>query len=319
MTPRLQARPWNPQQGLETAIVKVLRRSLVVCTALLAVLGVHAWLVWSPGAPTYALAAEREARPLLMRFRNSAEHDRVRAAHEEAYVLELAGETGALLYYGAHHSQDAGDPQLDDIRRRWSAFRPTVALCEGRSRGYLLGPLLPRFVGLPEPALVHELARESGVVLYSLEPEYAHEVSVLLERFAPAEVALFFTLRVYWQESGGNADEALAEDLRAKRCDVDGLHTALPDLAAVDAAWKGVTESGDWRTWTGDMPGVLGEIDEASRTIRGEHMTRVLLDLVERRERVFAVVGSGHVIRQEWALRTALGAAPADDQPPAGG
>ena len=35
----------------------------------------------------------------------------------------------------------------------------------------------PRFLGMPEQALVHELARVSGVPLYSLEPEYAHEGS----------------------------------------------------------------------------------------------------------------------------------------------
>ena len=43
-------------------------------------------------------------------------------------------------------------------------------------------------------------------------------------------------------------------------------------------------------------------------------MTRVLLALVAEGERVFAVVGSGHVIRQEWPLRAALGAGPAWDQ-----
>ena len=63
------------------------------------------------------------------------------------------------------------------------------------------------------------------------------------------------------------------------------------------------------------MVGTLREIDLASRRVRGEHMARVLVDLVEHGERVLAVVGSGHVIRQEWALRAALGAEPAADQP----
>ncbi len=291
----------------------------VVLLLAIAALGLHAWRAWSPGAPTYALAAERLSEPLPVRFRDGEEHDRVRAAHPEPYVLELAGTGGgALLYYGAHHSQDAGDPQLGDIRRRWAEFRPTVALCEGRSRGYLLGPILPRFVGLPEPALVHELARKDRIPLWSLEPDYAAEVAGLLMRFPPPDVALFFTLRVYWSEAGGEADEALAEELRAKRTEVDGLRTALPDLAAMDAAWARSGGTGDWRTWTDGMPGVLAEIDTASRELRGRHMARVLLDLVGRGERVLAVVGSGHVIRQEWVLRAALGADPAADQPPAG-
>lgn len=295
--------------------MKLLARLVLVCLLALLALGLHAWFVWSPGAPTYALASAREAQPLPERFRDGAEHDRVRGEHGEPYVLELATEKGALLYYGAHHSDDVEDPQLADIRARWAAFGPTVALCEGRARGYLLGPLFPRFAGMPEPAVVHALARADGVPIYSLEPEYADEVLLLLQRFRPADLALFFTLRVYWSESGGTADEELAQELRAKRCDVDGLRTALPDLAAMDATWKAIVPAGDWRTWSEGMPGVLGEIDEASRAARGQHMARVLIELVERGERVLAVAGSGHVIRQEWALRRALGAAPASDQP----
>ena len=295
--------------------MKRLLRILVLPFLLLAGLGLHAWAVWSPKAPTYAVAAERRTAPLPVRFRSAEEHDRVRAAHPEAYVLELAHGDGALLYYGAHHDTALDNPQLADIRARWAAFRPTVALCEGRQRGYLLGPLFPRFVGMPESGLVHELAREHGVPLWSLEPDYAQEVALLAARFAPEEVALYFTLRVYWSEAGGQADEGLAEHLRAKRTDVDGLRGSLPDLAAMDATWRALVPAGDWRTWTDDMPGRLSEIDHASRAVRGEHMARILLELVTRGERVLAVVGSGHVIRQEWALRSALGATPAPDQP----
>lgn len=295
--------------------MKLLRRlglSLVVLAGLLAV---HAWSVWSPKAPTYAPSAERAAAGLPMRLRSPAEHDRVRAEHGEPYVLELAAGDGALLYYGAYHSQAPDDPQLAAIRERWSSFRPTVALCEGRRRGHLLGPLLPRVVGLSEAALVHALADRDAVELYSLEPDYAVEVARLLASFDAADVALFFTLRVYWSESGGRADEALADELRRKRTDVEGLRDALPDLAAMDATWSEAGLDGDWRTSQRGMQGVLRKIDLASRRVRGEHMALALIDLVGRGERVFAVVGSGHVIRQEWALRAALGAQPAPDQP----
>ena len=231
-----------------------LARRLFVLTAFLAfVTGIHAWWVWSPKAPTYPLSAESLAVELPVRLRSPDEHDRVRAGHEEAYVLELEKGHGALLYYGAHHSSDPDDPQLEDIRRRWDAFVPTVALCEGRKRGHFLGPILPRLVGLPESALVHRLALREGVPLWSLEPEYATEVARLLETFEPVDVALYFTLRVYWSESGGESDESLAEHLRAKRTDVDGLRGALPDVAALDRAWRRSSPEGDWRTWTVDF------------------------------------------------------------------
>ena len=292
---------------------KLLLRLAIALVMFFGLLGLHAAWVYSPAAPVYVLGAR--AAPLAVRLRTGAEHDRVRAEHGEPYVLELEAGDGALLYYGAYHADDPDDPQLDDIAARWDAFQPTVALCEGRKRGHLLGPLLPRLVGLPEPAFVHELARRDDVELYSLEPGYADEVAAMLERFEPDDLALYYTLRVYWSETGGAADEALAEDLRAKRTDVEGLREALPDLAAMDATWRQHGPEGGWRTWTGGMVGTLRDIDHASRAVRGEHMARLLAELVQQGERVLAVVGSGHVIRQEWALRAALGAEPAADQP----
>ena len=237
----------------------------------------------------------------------------------EPYVLEDAGAPGrgALLYYGGRHSRDPGDPQLDDIRARWSRFEPTVALCEGRQSRHFWGFLVEPFAGLPEPTLVHALARRDGVRLVSLEPEYADEVRALSREYPPGQVALYFFLRVYASEAGGRADESLARDLLAKRTDVEGLHGTLATLADVDAAWRDAAPSeGDWRDLAHEpRAGVLAEISEASRRVRGEHMVRTLVDLVRAGERVFAVVGSGHVIRQEWALRELLGMPAAEDTP----
>jgi hypothetical protein len=217
------------------------------------------------------------------------------------------------------HSDDPADPQAADIRARWAAFAPTVALCEGRRRGYFLGPVFEALGGLPEPAIVHALARRDRVKLYSLEPEYEDEVAALLETWSPEQVALYFTLRVYASESGGEPDEGLALHLLEKRTDVEGLRGSLASVADLDRVWRrDFPELEDWRT-LGSEPdaGYLREISHASRRVRGEHMARTLIDLVREGERVFAVVGSGHVIRQEWVLRAALGAPPAFDQPAA--
>lgn len=269
-------------------------------------LGLHTWTAWSPAAPPLVLAAD--APPSAVTLRTPAQHDDVRAAHGEPYVLALESGGGALCYFGGWHSRERSDPQLADIRARWEAFRPTVALCEGRSRGYFLGPLIPRFAGYPEPALVHALARQDGVPLHSLEPSYADEVDALLrEGFAPRLVALYFTLRVYASERAGRRDEALALELAAKRCDVVGLRGALRTAADLDDAWRESGGEGDWRELAGEESAPsLADIGDASRRLRGEHMVRALVALVRRGERVFAVVGSGHVIRQEPALREAL-------------
>ncbi len=286
----------------------------LACAAL--VLGCHS----SPKAPPHEFSsAAAGARPLPTRLRSGVEHDAVRSEFGEPYVLNFSGLDGggALLYFGGRHTSDRSDPQVEDIRTRWASFEPTVALCEGRQGRHWYGFLVEPFAGLPEPTLVHKLARRDDVRLVSLEPEYDVEVASLLRAFEAKDVALYFFLRVYANESGGDPDEGLARDLLGKRTDVDGLRESLTTLGDVDARWAELYPSAeDWRTVSAEpREGRLALISNASRATRGEHMARVLTDLVLTGERVFAVVGSGHVIRQEWALRRWLGQEPAPDQP----
>jgi hypothetical protein len=255
------------------------------------------------------------------RFRNGPEHDAAREKNGgNPYVLEVnPADDGAILYYGASHTIAADHPQISDIESRWNEFKPTVALCEGRSRGYFYGSLIEPFAGLPEPALVHKLARHDRVRLYSLEPSYEDEVAELLAYFAPQQVALYFFLRVYVSEAQGSENESLAVDLLAKRTDVRGLRGSLPSLASVDQIWeRDFPGLENWRTLRAEPnESYIASISLESRRIRGEHMLRMIIDLARQGERVFAVVGSGHVIRQEWNLRAVFGMDPAWDQPSA--
>lgn len=177
--------------------------------------------------------------------------------------------------------------------------------------------MIEPFAGLSEPALVHKLARRDEVRLYSLEPAYHDEVAQLLAISKPEQVALYFFLRVYITEAGGVANDQLAVDLLAKRTNVKGLRRSLPSLAAVDTVWKrDFPGKENWRTLTTEpIHNYIPAISAESRRIRGEHMLRTLIDLARKGERVFGVVGSGHVIRQEWNLRAVFGMEPAWDQP----
>lgn len=284
---------------------------------LLAACALYSGLTYSPGAAPYA-SQSAAVIELSSRLRSWPEHDARYPPGTDPYLLEIDHDPGALLYYGAKHSRDPNHPQRTDIEKKWRDFSPTVALCEGRSRGYMIGELFEPFAGLPEPVLVHRLARRDDIPLYSLEPPYEAEVAELLERWPADLVALFFTTRVYWSESQGRPDDRLAAKLLARRTDVAGLRGAIASVEQMDQVWnRHFPELPSWRSRTTepDHP-LFAQIGDASREIRGEHMVRTLVDLVRKGERVFAVVGCSHVIRQEWMLRAALGAPPAPDQPP---
>ena len=271
---------------------------------------------YSPAGLTYP-ASQTSDIDLPHRLRNSPEHDAARSRNGgNPYILEVnTANGGALLYYGASHTQSPDHPQIADITAQWERFKPSVAFYEGRRRNFYYGALVEPFAGLPEPALVHKLARPADIPLYTLEPAYEDEVGALLREFSAKQIALYFFLRVYRSESGGQAKERLAKDLLAKRTDVVGLKGSLNTLADVDRVWeRDFPSEGDWRIHRAEV-GYLKEISTASRRLRGEHMIRILVDQVNRGERVFAVVGSGHVIRQEWNFREILGQVPAWDQP----
>ena len=264
---------------------RVVRRLLVGLSLVAIGLAVYTWRHWSAAAPGYPVDTGSIELPLPLR--TSAEHDAARERNGgEPYVLEISADgPGAILYFGVSHSRAPDHPQIADIEARWRAFGPSVALCEGRARGYFYGALIEPFAGLSE--------------------------------FAAEHVALYFFLRVYASEAGGVPNERLAADLLTKRTDVRGLRGSLTSIASVDRVWeRDVSATTDWRTLPVEpRSGILGQISEASRRIRGEHMIRTLTDLARKGERVFAVVGSGHVIRQEWNLRALFSMAPAWDQP----
>lgn len=245
-------------------------------------------------------------------LRSWPEHDSIYQAAKFPYVLKMERGPAKLLYVGAQHTSDATNPQLAEIERLWAEFKPTVALCEGRASMFKYASR-PATGTLRESELVRILAQRSGVTLYTLEPEYDAEVSGLLRKFEPRLVATYLTLRVFTSEAKGHDGDrdALALHLLRKRTDAQGLRGSLSSVADLDAYWRdrfpGVP---DWRTLsdTESVP-LLVEVGNASREIRGAHMVRTLVDLAAGGERVFAVVGASHVIRQEPALAKEFGEA----------
>jgi hypothetical protein len=170
----------------------------------------------------------------------------------------------------------------------------------------------PTSGSLSESTLVRILAYRAGVPLYTLEPPYEAEVAGLLRNYEPKLVTTYLTLRVYTSDAKrfrGDRD-ALALGLMRKRIDVDGLRGTFSSIADFDAYWREQFASApDWRILdsTEGVP-LLVEVGHASREIRGEHAVRTLTELVKRGDRVLAVMGASHVIRQELALLQALNA-----------
>ncbi len=262
------------------------------------------------------------------------EHDRIYARASEPLVLRLKAASGSggvgageLLYIGVRHTQDAAEPVLAEIERLWGEFRPTVALCEGRTRRFVWMPRAEtgRFT---ESDLVFVMARRSGIDCLSLEPTGEAEAGALVESFPRDTVAAFLTLRGVFSESRGTSDDpdGLAMELLEKRAGMGELRGAVTGIADLDRVWAreagatGAEGGADWRTLS-DFPKGTGfdAVANASREFRGVHMMRTLVELSRRGERVLAVVGKSHVIRQEGILRRAMDGERVPETPKSGG
>ena len=149
---------------------KWLRRSALTVVLLFVATAAMTALSYSPGAPPISGANRLALIDLVVPFRTWEEHGALYPPGDDSYILRIDEGDSQLLYFGSKHSRDPNHPQRERIEKSWNDFKPTVALHEGRSRGYLVGPVYERLLGLPEPAIVHQLARRDDVPLYSLEP-----------------------------------------------------------------------------------------------------------------------------------------------------
>ena len=266
------------------------------------------WLVGWRSPPYYDAPAAVLAPPIL----TMAEYDSLSETHARPYVVKVETAAGGVLLFGASHTRDPADPQLSVIDREWEAFAPSVALVEGRL-GFLIPGLMHPVKVFGEMGAVAALAKSSGVRIYSWEPRRELEISRMLDSFPPERVALFYVLRPYFSQlrfGRPESPETFVEEYRRKRTRYPGLEGTLPSMAAVDSLWaRDFAGLPDWRE-TSDaygLPGYLADLSARSNALRDEHLAAIIVDLVRRGERVFAVAGSSHAVKLDAALRGTLG------------
>jgi len=274
-------------------------------------LAVVAGLLWLTGWRTLPECAGFVPVTLTVPVMSAADYDKVIGTHRRPYIYEISASPGAVLVFGAEHTRDRRDPQLERIREAWTGFRPNTALIEGRL-GFLPAAFVDPVRQFGESGAVYRLARRWGVEAFAWEPPLAAEVGSLLGEFTPEQVALFYVLRPYLGRVrfGRPLDpEGFIEEFRRKRTRWPGLEGTLPGIEAIDAAWKrDFAGQPDWRDESdeGGLPGYLGAIAGRAGIARDAHLVQSVLFRVREGCRVFVVAGSAHAVMIEPALRAAL-------------
>jgi hypothetical protein len=232
--------------------------------------------------------------------------------HERPYLLRLRMGDGELVYLGVGHTRDPGDQQIDRLRSLWDEFRPTVALAESRL-GFFVGGLGPGVKMFGEAGAVFALARADGVPIHTLEAPLDVEMQAVLTQWPAAQAAAYYVLRASLGRETPEAVEREAAQLVRKRTRWPGLEGSL-DYPRLDSLMRAeFPNAADWRTlpasvtWPGRSDSFLNRVSTTVNQFRDDYMISMLATLLQRGERVFAVVGASHVVMQEPALRALPG------------
>ena len=237
------------------------------------------------------------------------EYDALVDTHPRPYIVEIDAQNGgALLLYGSEHTQNPKNPQIADIQERWTNFRPTVALVESRL-GFFVQGLQNPIEEYGEMGWVFSLAKKDKVSVYTWEVPREREIQYVLNQYPKEQVTLFYILRPYFSnfryDKPDDPDTVAAGYIR-ERGDYPGIENTISSVEEIDMIWeRDFPDEADWRDTSDQfgLPGYLGEIANSSNEARDEHFTRVIIDLVQKGERVFAIAGSSHAVKLEPALR----------------
>lgn len=231
------------------------------------------------------------------------------------YVLKLTPKLGALLYFGAEHTEAVDNPQFDQIETLWNNFKPTLALSEGG-----IWPLektrADAIIKHGEQGLLRFLANRDGIVIKSLEPVAEDEVAYLLEQYTQEEITLYYVLRQVAQYRRMKVSQPLAvyiSQFLVRLHSVTGLERCPASIEEFTQLYTNIVDqSQDWRYIPAEWfyptltETIFNHIARTTNRFRDEHMVRIIAEYVRNGERVFAVVGFSHVVMQEPALKDLL-------------
>ena len=271
--------------------------------------GLYAWLFAWRTLDHYLPECE-PAKETFDQLMDGAEYNGVIDTHARPFVVEMSLDAGgAVLVFGAEHTKDPNDPQITEILKRWENFEPTVALCESRL-GILFPHLMDPLRTFAEPGFVHALASQKGIPTHTWEPPVDVLVNHLLNDNSREQVALRMILGPYFSNlrfGKPKVPDAFAEEFRKKRSKWPGIGGAFASMTALQAAWDRHFPAGpDWRDVSDQygLPGFFADMD--INLARDRHFLNVLVDLLNKGERVFAVAGSSHAVKLKPALEVAF-------------
>ena len=227
--------------------------------------------------------------------------------------------TGSLYYVGVTHTNAPQHPQFDQIEEDFYRIQPTIVFYEGPERS-LPTTRNSAIEKAGDPGLIRYLATQQQIPIAPLEPSRQAEINILLERFTPEQIKLFYVLRQVTElrERWGTTSKAQLQQAVVRSINqfsgFDGLKTVITDMDDFETSYqKHWQSSTNWwqvpQQWfhpvltVEETGGIFtNDIHRTASTFRNQHMAQVIADAVNQGHRVMATVGHSHLPLQAPAL-----------------
>lgn len=264
---------------------KVLKLTAFITGILILALGIIFLISWK--SPKYYTLQSRHQQYAYTPFKNyTGEH-----------LRPMIVEKNKVLVFGAEHTRDPKHREIAMLEEKWKAFKPTVALVEGRL-GFLLPGVMDPVENLGEGGKVKELAHKDDVPLYNWDLAKEELARQMQATFNREQIALAQILNPYFSQMrfGKPANpESFIEEYLNRAANV-GLQDSIKTTKDVDRIWKKYFPQKNWRTVSDEygLPGYLGEMMTAGNDLRNQQLVAAIKELTAKGERVFVICGSSH-------------------------
>ena len=234
-------------------------------------------------------------------------------------VLLLESESKKLLYFGSYHSNEKTDTIFHLIRDEWNRFEPDFVLHEGGSNWPIYKDIDSTILISGEPGFIIQLSKEQNVQFASIEAPEEEEYQHLLEKYEFDWVVLMYLCRQIDQQKRLAEANKTTEDEFVRNMDyflrmLNEKGIDLEENQQKFSYWKAkyqelLKEELVWREFNAKnyYPNFylsqLNEINRASDQFRNEYMVEKIFNQLAISDKVFVVVGGGHLIIQEALIR----------------
>ena len=223
-------------------------------------------------------------------------------SHARPYIIRKPN----VVVFGAEHTKDPDDPQIEMINSAFASLKPTVVLVEGRL-GFLMPYVMNPVEQFGESGAAAEFAKCEGAKIYSWEIPKSDLILELVKLYDKEKVALSQILTPYFSNyrfgKPDDPNQFVAQFLN--RASYPGLDNCIQSVDEIDKIWKrDFAVEKDWRETSDQygLPGYLSDIASTANKIRNDYLVCAISELVGSGERVFVVCGSSHAVCVEPAF-----------------